>query len=200
MGPKVNWQNTPCNLCLTYPLACTDFSGAVHDMHCDPSCAHHSIGSSFRDLEKSMGRDQKSMDAADHVSGLHPRVASIPALGDDLHSHLWACGLVGESAAHGTNRFHLPDSWAGTRLQDPKVQKSSSTAPKSVARENFWKTNDPNSLEGTVLESYLLCQFKVARDWLSTCLVLLNPCSQPYTFITHQPIQPIQDSSFRAVG
>lgn len=84
-------------------------------------------------------------------------------------------------------------------LQDLEDQKSSTTAPKAVARENFfWKAKDPNSLENIILEleRYMLYHFKHSSDWLGTYLVLLDPCSQPNTLNTHQPVQ---DNFFREV-
>lgn len=58
MGPEATWQNTSCNLCMTYLLASINFSGTIHDIHCDPVSAvpDHSFWSSLRDLENSVGR------------------------------------------------------------------------------------------------------------------------------------------------
>lgn len=185
MGPEANWQSTPCNLCMTYPLACTNVSASPWHTLWSKLCLIIPLGAgSSRDLENSVGRGPNMCGCWRSCQWSMPDRATIPILGDDLHSHLWASGWMKEPAVHLTNRFHLPESWAGTRLQDPKDQKSSTTAPKAVARDNFfWKAKDPNSLENIIpeLERYMLYQFNGASDWLSTCWVLSNPCSQPYT-------------------
>lgn len=196
MDSEANWQNTPCNLCMTYLLACADFLGTVHDIYCDPGCAwpllREKVDSEiFRTLWEG---NQISVDAADHVAGqCQTEPVRLSVLGADLESHLCASGLVAEPAAHCTNRFHLPDSWAGTRLQDLKDQKSRTTAPKAVARDSFfWKAKDPASLEIIILEleRYELCQFKVASDWHSTSLVFRPLLSAIYSY--HPPTSPKQ--------
>lgn len=96
---------------------------------------------------------------------------------------------MAEPAAHCTNRFHL--SWP--RLQDLKDEKSCTTDPKAVDRENFfWKAKDPSSLGSIILEreGYALHQFKFAVTGLvhAECCqtpapshILLSPTNLPKT-------------------
>lgn len=89
--------------------------------------------------------DWISVNAADHLTSCSTqdrvhRQQPHQLQGQSLDIHPWTSGLVTESAACGAedNRFHLPNSWAGTRLQ----------ATEAVAWENyFWKAEDPSSLQ-----------------------------------------------------
>lgn len=67
---------------------------------------------SSRDLENSVERGPNTYGCCRFCHWSTPDRATVPTLGDDLHSHPRASGLAEAPAAHCTNRFHLPDTWA----------------------------------------------------------------------------------------